>query len=72
MKFLPVSSNLVSPEHAFTIAKGQEYKAPPSFFGKIKSSHFFCAHSVLHSGKMDEEADSNATGRFKGAKMPTN
>lgn len=40
MKFLPVSSNLVSPEHAFTITKGQEYKAPPNFFGKIKSSQF--------------------------------
>lgn len=43
-RFLPVPCNIVSPEHAFIIAKGQEYKAPASFSGQEKAANFFFAH----------------------------
>lgn len=48
MRFLPVPCGIVSLEHAFIIAKVQEYKAPASFSGQRKSSKFLpCTLSPL-------------------------
>lgn len=53
IRFLTWPCSHVLPEHAFTIAKSQEYKAPPSFFGQRKrSKDLLCTEVTVFFGPL--------------------